>query len=174
MTKSRPHPRGHTHFVRKGLLSALTYYSRRTMAYSELRKKMGNAGQARARELYDWKRIIRTYEELWAELSEIRLEGRKNSTDSSRSVWGARLDPTIAFANYPTSHLTPETMLRLVAENTYEARSQIDDLKRLMMVNYANYMFPRDPEIEIVLNNASKEFQTAENLLSGIEQSRRA
>jgi len=141
---------------------------------TELRKKMGNAGQARARELYDWKRIIRTYEELWAELSEIRLEGRQNSTDSSRSVWGARLDPTTAFANYPTSHLAPETMLRLVAENTYEARSQIDDLKRLMMVNYANYMFPRDSEIEIVLNNASKDFQTAESLLSGIEQSRRA
>jgi glycosyltransferase involved in cell wall biosynthesis len=140
---------------------------------TELRKKMGNAGRARARELYDWKKIIKTYEDLWAELGEVRL-GAKNSADTSKSVWGARLDPTTAFANYPTSHLAPETKLRLVAQNTKEARSQLDDLKRLMMVNYANYVFPRDHEIDMVLKNAKKEFQSTDTLLSGIEQSRRA
>ena len=139
----------------------------------ELRKKMGAAGRARAKELYDWKKVIRTYEDLWAELGEIRRVAR-SSAEAYKSVWGARLDPTTAFANYPTSHLTPETMLRLVAENTNDALSQLEDLKRLMMVNYASYVFPKGQEISIVLNNASREFKTADDLLSGIEQSRRA
>ena len=38
----------------------------------DLRRSMGAAGMARARDVYDWRRIIPRYEELWTELAAIR------------------------------------------------------------------------------------------------------
>ena len=78
----------------------------------ELRKKMGEAGRLRATQDYDWRTIIPRYEELWDEQTKIRLAAKKAREEGAKksgkplapSVWPARLDPTIVFANYPTQH----------------------------------------------------------------------
>lgn len=80
-------------------------------ASEELRRKMGAAGQARAREVYDWVRIIPQYENLWAELNEMRKCASSGKTVASK--WPARPDPFVAFATYPTQVLSEETRLAL-------------------------------------------------------------
>ena len=150
----------------------------------ELRKKMGEAGRLRAMQDYDWRTIIPRYEELWDEQTKIRLAAKKAREEGVKasgkplapSVWPARLDPTIGFANYPTKHLALTTEPTLTVTSAAKALEKLAEYKELAMVNYAHYVFPSDEEIKSVfaaaeacLPNAS----TAEALLVGIEAKRR-
>jgi glycosyltransferase involved in cell wall biosynthesis len=45
---------------------------------AELRSQMGEAGRARAQQVYDWKTVIAQYESLWAAQTELRLAGAKD------------------------------------------------------------------------------------------------
>jgi len=77
---------------------------------ADLRRKMGEAGKRRAREVYDWSIIIGQYKELWAELDEIR----KNNADdllNAPTIWPERLDPMIGFKEYPTGKLKATDLL---------------------------------------------------------------
>ncbi len=78
----------------------------------ELRRRMGEAGQKRARLNFDWPVIVLRYEELWQGLAELRKSGmayddRKSSTVSMP----ARQDPTILFQDYPSNVVSDETIL---------------------------------------------------------------
>lgn len=139
----------------------------------ELRKKMGAAGKSRAIETYDWREIIKKYEELWSELSSIRKNAQAEYQGQVKNPWPARLDPTIAFAHYPTSHMTDETMLGLACPRSEFTESDLANLKNLKMISYANYIFPTENEIATVLTNASDEMQPVRQILQGIEPSRR-
>ncbi|MDA9185557.1 glycosyltransferase family 4 protein [Gammaproteobacteria bacterium] len=150
----------------------------------ELRKRMGEAGRLRATQDYDWRTIIPRYEELWDEQTTIRLaaikareEGAKKSGKPlAPSVWPARLDPTIGFANYPTQHLTLTTELTLTEPSATKALEKLAEYKELAMVNYAHYVFPTDEEIKAVFEAAETSLpnaSTAEALLAGIEAKRR-
>lgn len=73
-----------------------------------LRARMGAAGKARVKALYDWPVVIRAYQDLWAELAEIRAKAppalmRHQSPDPAAS------DPFTIFAGFATRHLTPNT-----------------------------------------------------------------
>jgi glycosyltransferase involved in cell wall biosynthesis len=150
----------------------------------ELRKKMGEAGRKRATQDYDWRAIIPRYEELWDEQTEIRLAAKKAREEGAKksgkplasSVWPARLDPTIGFANYPTQHLTLTTELTLTETSAAKALEKLAEYKELAMVNYAHYVFPTDEEIKSVFEAAEAclpNSRTAESLLVGIEAKRR-
>ncbi|MDC1268218.1 glycosyltransferase family 4 protein [Gammaproteobacteria bacterium] len=150
----------------------------------ELRKKMGDAGRLRATKDYDWRTIIPRYEELWDEQTKIRLAakkareegGKKSGKPPAPSVWPARLDPTIGFANYPTQHLTLTTELTLSESSAAKALEKLAEYKELAMVNYAHYVFPTDEEIKSVFEAAEAclpNASTAEALLVGIEAKRR-
>jgi glycosyltransferase involved in cell wall biosynthesis len=150
----------------------------------ELRKKMGEAGRLRATQDYDWRTIIPRYEELWDEQTKIRLAAKKAREEGAKksgkplapSVWPARLDPTIGFANYPTQHLTLTTELTLTEPSAAKALNKLAEYKELAMVNYAHYVFPSDEEIKSVFEAAEKclpNSSTAEALLVGIEVKRR-
>ena len=150
----------------------------------ELRKKMGEAGRLRATQDYDWRTIIPRYEELWDEQTKIRLAAKKAREEGAKksgkplapSVWPARLDPTIGFANYPTQHLTLTTELTLTETSAAKALDKLAEYKELAMVNYAHYVFPSDEEIKSVFEAAEKSLpnaSTAEALLVGIEVKRR-
>lgn len=81
-----------------------------------LRRTMGEAGQKRARTDYDWAHIYRRYRDLWAELDAIRSHAL---TDPKTVDWlaraprerPARLDPSRAFAAYPTAHIDLATIV---------------------------------------------------------------
>lgn len=81
-----------------------------------LRRRMGDAGRARAAALYDWKAIIPQYQDVWRQLSEIRLHAQERAP---RRPGGAgdplHPDPLWMFHAYPTRKLEPD--LRLVRAN---------------------------------------------------------
>ncbi|MBS0334902.1 MAG: glycosyltransferase family 4 protein [Proteobacteria bacterium] len=84
----------------------------------ELRRRLGAAGQARAREDYDWKVIWGRYQALWAELTAIR---ERAAADPQTAAWLARaprgnpahLGPFDTFRGFPTRHVTPETVVSM-------------------------------------------------------------
>lgn len=75
-----------------------------------LRRRMGEAGRARARDVYDWRQVIRAYEELWRELA-----ARRGA--APERVAGAGVpnplcdDPFRVFGHYASATLGPETVL---------------------------------------------------------------
>jgi alpha-maltose-1-phosphate synthase len=84
----------------------------------DLRRRMGQAGRARAREVYDWTVVYRQYQALWAELNARRRAAEsdpayKARVDSLGRAASSRLDPFHIFGHYPTELLTPSTRLTL-------------------------------------------------------------
>ena len=150
-----------------------------------LRQQMGDAGRARAREVYDWKTIIGRYEAFWSELNDTRFaaqsERRKTTEALSKQSdqaqekpkrWPARLDPSIGFSSYPTTQLTQDTTLRL-AMPVDDALRKLAELKTLRMVDYAKLVFPTDEEINEVLSAASVTPRPASELLVNIDPARK-
>ena len=92
-----------------------------TKAYAELiqspdlRKKMGAAGKKRAQEVYDWKHIIKAYQELWGELGAIREETQEIVPKATNMASNPlRDDPFSLFSSYPTATIQPEDCITLV------------------------------------------------------------
>ncbi|MCB2082357.1 MAG: glycosyltransferase family 4 protein [Hyphomicrobiales bacterium] len=92
----------------------------------DLRKKMGEAGRQHAREIYDWKHVIRAYQDLWQELSALRQSNEEISPAGGTVVpHPAFDDPFAIHANYPTDTLRTDALLRLT--QGYEP----DDFKKI-------------------------------------------
>ena len=117
----------------------------------ELRRQMGDAGRRRARAVFDWKIIIGQYEALWARLREIR-GGQAKDLETLAHPWPARMDPFYGFGSYPTTVLTPETVLALVDSDVETALRRVKLLRSLAMVNFASQVLPSEAEIATVLN----------------------
>ncbi|WP_041373682.1 glycosyltransferase [Phenylobacterium zucineum] len=78
-----------------------------------LRRRMGAAGQAHARAIFDWSHVYAAYGSLWAELdARRRTEGGDVQTPRS----GGQLEPFTAFASYPTRAISGETTIALRPE----------------------------------------------------------
>ena len=138
----------------------------------ELRRQMGEAGRARAREVYDWKPIIGQYEALWAQLSEIRVAQAKGLQPLPHP-WPARMDPFHGFAGYPTQTLTPQTVLAMVDADADTALKRTLAYRQLAMVDFAKIVLPTQAEIEAVLREATRP-QPAQALVAGIAKHRQA
>jgi glycosyltransferase involved in cell wall biosynthesis len=136
----------------------------------KLRSQMGEAGRARAHEVYDWKTVIAQYESLWAAQTELRLAGAKDLQPLPHP-WPARMDPFHAFASYPTQALTPQTILALVDADAPTALQRAMAYRQLAMVDFAKFVLPTEDEIASVLQALSHP-QMAQALLAGIAQER--
>ena len=80
---------------------------------ADLRRHMGAAAQVRAREVFDWSRVIPQYEALWAELDSRRRAApveAARARNAADNPW--RPDPFRLFASYPTEWATSTTMLQ--------------------------------------------------------------
>jgi hypothetical protein len=143
----------------------------------ELRRQMGEAGRARAQEVYDWKTVIAQYEALWAKQTELRLaakaDAQSNGVKPLAHPWPARMDPFHAFASYPTQALTPQTLLALVDADADTAITRALAYRQLAMVDFAKLILPTQAEIVSILNTAAQP-QTAQALVAGIAQERQA
>ena len=99
-------------------------------ASQELRKKMGAAGQSRAKGVFDWKNIIPQYEHLWAELDDRRQQVKEGVRRSRNSP--CIPDPTVMFSNYPTDTfdrtLTLNLAQKFVGKTPNELAKEIDTL----------------------------------------------
>lgn len=92
----------------------------------DLRRRMGAAGEARARSDYDWAVVYRRYRDLWAELDAIRMRALADPAtrawlDRAPKAQAAHLDPHSSFAVYPTAHVGPATLVRLAPGATLAA-----------------------------------------------------
>jgi starch synthase len=74
-----------------------------------LRRRMGAAGQARTRETFDWAAVIPQYQALWREQQAIRLAAPTTEVPVPDPRY---MDPTQAFAAWPSSTFDPSWRLR--------------------------------------------------------------
>jgi len=136
----------------------------------ELRRQLGEAGRQRARETFDWAAIIPRYEDLWAQLAELRRAG----TDQAPSIWPGRLDPFAAFASYPSRMLSPQTVLALSDPNVATSLKRADQYRQLAMVRYATAVSPSPEEVALVLQAAASGPASAASLVRDIPAKRQA
>ena len=138
----------------------------------DLRRTMGAAGQARAREVYDWSGIIPQYENLWAELNEERK--RTVGEAPTKAIWSSRPDPFAAFEAYPTHILTEATTLEATASDVEVLCEQVEAMRALAMVNFAKFVLPTPDEVRLVLTTAVTVPSRAVDLVRDISEDRRA
>jgi glycosyltransferase involved in cell wall biosynthesis len=78
------------------------------VADADLRRRMGTAGRARAVELFRWERVIRMYEELWAEQARA-VDDWSPPTRHGPAIYPA---PEVTFAGYPSHWLDDSALVR--------------------------------------------------------------
>lgn len=88
------------------------------IARPELRRSMGESGHRRAREVYDWPKVFRQYQALWAEMTARRLASAANPEEVAKlqaapRAASFRLDPFKSFAHYATHRVSPTTPVSL-------------------------------------------------------------
>lgn len=98
----------------------------RLVTDADLRRRMGEAAQARAVEVFDWRSIIPRYQELWRQLAILRGDFEESVPwDGAGSGPNPlRPDPMTMFAAYPTAALsgamrlvrTPQASMAALAE----------------------------------------------------------
>lgn len=137
----------------------------------DLREKMGKAGLKVAREKYDWAVIIPQYEQLWHGQAQIRAAN--NKSNSIRFPWPARLDPFYAFSHYASSHLTLETILSISNHYSDEPISRAISIKKLAMVNFADYVLPDHDQIKAIISKLNEGDKSVNDLIEGVDSDRR-
>jgi glycosyltransferase involved in cell wall biosynthesis len=80
----------------------------------DLRRRMGAAGQERARHTFDWSVVYRQYQQLWADLDARRREGVRDEApwlaQAPKAQAGA-LGPFDTFSAYPTAQIGSATLV---------------------------------------------------------------
>ena len=94
----------------------------------ELRRKMGEAGRQRARDEFEWRRIIPQYEELWGELAERRRADAEPAVLHAPKHMPEYPDPFRAFGSYPSEQLTGKHNIQLRVDNPVEMLEQLSQL----------------------------------------------
>ena len=116
----------------------------------ELRARLGAAGRARARRLYDWRVVVAAYQDLWAELAEIRAGGvgvalRDHTKQSAKVDYP---DPFAIYRTYPTALLDPRTVVVAKGDNPAEELARLREGKLHTFVDYA---FLPDAEVDALM-----------------------
>ncbi len=76
----------------------------------ELRQKMGEAGRKRATSDFDWNVLIPRYQDLWAQLADIRLAANSHKPKVAVPLID---DPFALYAHYPTELMSEDTRIML-------------------------------------------------------------
>lgn len=104
----------------------------------DLRRRMGEAGRARAKAHFDWSEIFRRYQDLWSDLGERRRSAPRLAAPLSRRRRPDREDPFKVFAGYPTLVLGPDTEFR----RSDLPREAVLARRELATVSFAAHMLP--------------------------------
>jgi alpha-maltose-1-phosphate synthase len=142
----------------------------RLIGSPDLRRKMGQSGQMRARSLYDWKTIIPTYEAFWDELAALR-QAHDVDANSVKPPWPQRMDPFDAFSAYPTRILDIDTRLEWSRPDAPE------ELERLWVLNIVQFaqkaILPRE-QLLALMDKAGSGPVTARDLVADSPVARRS
>ena len=141
-------------------------------ARPELRQKMGENGQKRAREAYDWQVTIAKYEDLWQELSELRSSADTVAPISTNTPPNPLCDdPFNLFAHYPSQHLKDNHLLSL---GQMYVPDKLNRIRTIWMTNFGEQLRAPASIIDaIVVAIAQEGSLTVEEILnrySGAEQ----
>ncbi|PHV07848.1 glycosyl transferase [Janthinobacterium sp. BJB412] len=123
------------------------------VADAALRRRMGEAGQERARQQYDWAVVYRQYQALWQGLGTLRRQARHDPAQQAlleaapRQAPG-RLDPYLSFGHYPTALVQPRSVVRTLPGASLAAYQR---LASHGLFNYAAAVLPAAPQVEAVL-----------------------
>jgi D-inositol-3-phosphate glycosyltransferase len=141
---------------------------------AELRARMGAAGRARARALFDWPVVVAQYNALFGELAERRAQAlRDGGVTGGARIQPSRADPFADFRGFATSVLEPDLVLRLapnVAAADLEAQLSVK-LNRL----YGGLRGSNAEALALLqaLETAEAAGLPVEQLLSGVAADRR-
>ncbi len=119
-----------------------------------LRATMGAAGHARAKSDFEWSVIFQRYIGLWEEQARMRQAAVKaddwsNKIKAAPKASPSRLDPFLAFANYPTKAISPESFISLrYGASTVTYRNLRDD----PLFSYASLVLPEPDVVETIFN----------------------
>ncbi|GAB2175085.1 glycosyltransferase family 4 protein [Dongia sp. agr-C8] len=116
-----------------------------------LRRQMGAAARERAVALFDWRVVVKQYQQLWAELA----ERRKSAPESvprlaGQPVQPTRADPYQAFAGYATSTLAPDDKIELAPGAT---PATFDGVTSSALISFARAVNPPAAEMHRVLES---------------------
>ena len=81
-----------------------------------LRRRMGEAGRKRARQAFDWRVVVRQYQDLWRDLENVRNRDKAIAPLAAhRPPVPLRDDPFSLYAAHPTHTLDGKTLVALAA-----------------------------------------------------------
>jgi glycosyltransferase involved in cell wall biosynthesis len=111
-----------------------------------LRKKMGAAGQVRARSTYDWAQVVPQMQALWTEQAARRKARAADAVRYGADALPMNPSPTSLFAGYPTERVTFATT-RLVAR---DLTGRIGPAEMLEVRDYAGVKRVFAPKAQIL------------------------
>lgn len=144
---------------------------RRLIEDADLRAKMGAAGVANARSRFDWKIVIRAYQDLWRELAEARRSAPESMpAEAGKPLHPLRDDPFTLFAEYPTAFVAGETMAALAPGG---ARQRLADLKRSALANIMPGLLLPEAELWGLAEKLGKGPRSVADLVDGLPAAKR-
>ena len=114
-----------------------------------LRRSMGEAGRQRARDMFDWRHIVRAYQELWHELGQRRRLAVVLPRQAAQPADPLREDPFALFATYPTAQLRGDSVVDRLGSDSDQ---RLDQLYRMPMMNFALPFFGSQEESRQLLS----------------------
>lgn len=120
----------------------------------ELRARMSAACVARARRLYDWRVVVAAYQDLWAELAEIRAgaEGvgiRDHATQAAKVDFP---DPFDMFQGHPSTLLTENTLARVKGSS---AKADLEIVRMGELHTFVSYALLSEAELNGLMSELS-------------------
>ncbi|WP_293677140.1 glycosyltransferase family 4 protein [uncultured Phenylobacterium sp.] len=135
-------------------------------ADADLRRRMGEAGRTRARDVFDWRVVIGQYQALWAELGRRRHAAPRQIPRDNPY----RPDPFRMFAAYPTGVLGAADVLELA--RPFAAGEGAAIMARPSVVNVAARL-PDETEVEALLASLGEGPKTVAQLMQETGPERR-
>ena len=116
----------------------------------DLRIRQGAAGKARARRLYDWRVVVTAYQELWAELAELRATepGTALRDHAAEPAKVESPDPFGIYCGYATALLKPSTV---VAAKSADPEADLARLREGKLHGFVNHAFLPDAEVDALM-----------------------
>ena len=143
----------------------------RLIKSEDLRSKLGANAKKRAVEMYDWKKIIPQYENLWEELGEERAKFLTQT--KSKSAWPERPDPFFSFGHYSTGKLKMGDKLVLSYQSVEKTVQMLKVIKNLKISSHLLSILPTDDEFLKIFRAIQNGDLRGQDLLIHFEELRR-
>lgn len=140
----------------------------RLFASESLRRSMGAAGKERARDVFEWRHVVRAYQELWHELAQRRRLGVVPK--KAQPADPLREDPFALFSSYPTAQVDGDSVVTRVGG---DLERQLDQLYGMPMMNFALHFFGGQEESRQLLVTLEHGSRTVDELLTSSSPERR-